>query len=313
MVRRLSIPTALAAVAVVVAAYVSAGCQQVPMSGRTRPKLLTSEAREIEMGTEAFSQILADETESANAEAAAMVRRVGERIAAVSGRDDYDWEFKLIAGETMNAFCLPGGKVAIYEGMLPVCESEAGLAVVMAHEVAHALARHGGERMNHEMAKNGLAAGGRLLLGKVAPEVDQQKVALVGQAYGVASKYGVILPYSRRHESEADAIGLTLMAQAGYDPSEAPHFWDRFGTQNGAKPPEFFSTHPSDARRAADLRERLPEALAKYRAAPQQYGLGDAVPGALGDGAVRTVAAEVPADEAGAGVVTADHEEPAAD
>ena len=252
--------------------------EQVPMTERTRPKLLTSEAKEIEMGQQAYAQILSEETLSTNAEAAAMVQRVGERIAAVSGRPDFAWEFKLVAGPTMNAFCLPGGKVAIYEGILPVCQSEAGLAVVMSHEVAHALARHGGERMNHEMLKNGVATAARLGLNRTGVGVDDKTVALMGQAYGVASKYGVILPYSRKHESEADVIGLKLMAEAGYDPSEAPHFWDRFSSQSGSKPPEFFSTHPSDARRAADLRTQLPEALVRYKAAPQQYGLGDAVP-----------------------------------
>ena len=273
-------------VLVLVVATIAAGCQTVPMSGRRRPMLLTSETSEITMGTQAYTELMAGETPSTNAEAAAMVQRVGERIAAVSGRDDFQWEFRLIAGDTVNAFCLPGGKVAIYEGILPVCQSEAGLAVVMSHEVAHALARHGGERMNHDAIKNGLAKAGSLGLSKAAPGLDAGKKQLISQAYGVASQYGVILPYSRKHESEADAIGLTLMAKAGYDPSEAPHFWERFSSSTGNDKPEFFSTHPSDARRAAALREQLPEALAAYRAAGSQHGLGDAVPGvALGPAA----------------------------
>ena len=268
---------------------VTVGCQTVPMSGRRRAPMLTSEAKEIELGKQAFAQMMSDGSESlsTNAEAAAMVQRVGERIAAVSGRPDYEWEFKLFAGDTVNAFCLPGGKVAIYEGILPVCQSEAGLAVVMSHEVAHALARHGGERMNHEAVKNGLQMAGGFLLNKseTGSSLSPQQRQMISGAYGVASKYGVILPYSRKHESEADLIGLELMAQAGYDPSEAPHFWDRFSQVGGSKPPEFFSTHPSDARRAADLRERLPSALATYNAAASRHGLGDAIPGvALGSG-----------------------------
>ena len=275
-----------AVIAALVIAVVAVGCRSVPMTGR-KQLLVGSEAKEIEMGTQAYAELMAGETMSTNLEAAAMVERVGQRIAAASGRSDYQWEFRLIAGSTPNAFCLPGGKVAVYEGILPVCQSEAGLAVVMSHEVAHALARHGGERMNQQMIVNGLGAGVNMVTG----QMDAKKKQMINGAYGVASKYGVVLPYSRKHESEADSIGLTLMAQAGYDPSEAPHFWTRFASVGGAKPPEFLSTHPADAKRAAALREQLPEAMTAYNAAATQYGLGDPVPG------VMTAAAEVPAGE----------------
>lgn len=243
------------------------------MTGR-KQVMLSPESKEIAMGAEAYQELLAEEALSTNQEATEMVKRVGRRIAAVSDRDDYNWEFQLISGPTKNAFCLPGGKVAIYEGILPVCGSEAGLAVVMSHEIAHALARHGGERMNHQAIVGG--AGALLKMGSNTLEEKNKELLMAG--YGAVSKYGVVLPYSRKHESEADAIGLRLMAKAGYDPSEAPHFWDRFSQESGPKPPAFFSTHPSDARRAADLREQLPESLAIYKAAPEKFDLGEPIP-----------------------------------
>ena len=272
-----------------------AACESVPVSGRTRPRLFTSESKEVEMGKSAFAETLASETPSTNAEAIAMVERVGRRIAAVAGRDDYEWEFKLIASPTKNAFCLPGGKVAIYEGILPVCGSEAGLAVVMSHEVGHALARHGGERMNHQAAVSAVGSLGKIVMNRTEA-LDAQRQQMVMGAYGAASKYGVVLPYSRKHESEADAIGLKLMAEAGYDPSEAPLFWERFSSESGPKPPAFFSTHPSDARRAADLREQLPAAVGIYKRAPEQFGLGEKIPEIrLAGGTVTADASVVPA------------------
>ena len=226
------------------------------------------------MGVSAYSEMLKEEKPTQNARYDELVNRVGQRIAAVAGRPDYQWEFKVIESPTQNAFCLPGGKVAIYEGILPVCESEAGLAVVMAHEIAHALARHGGERMTHSTMSEGV----KKAVGFAVKDADPKNAELVLTAYGAASKYGVILPYSRKHESEADHIGAKLMAKAGYDPSEAPRFWERFSSaKEGGAPPEFLSTHPSDARRASDLRELLPEAMTIYNAAPVKHGLGDRI------------------------------------
>ena len=228
------------------------------------------------MGIESYKTVLKDEKLSRNKEATAMVKRVGRRIAAVAGRPDYEWEFNLIESSQMNAFALPGGKVAIYEGILSVCENEAGLAVVMSHEVAHALARHGGERMS----QSGVVS----TIGKVisastqsrSPE-EQERVLSV---YGAASEYGFALPFSRKHESEADHIGLVLMAKAGYDPREAPRFWERFSKVGGDKPPEFMSTHPSDDRRAGDLTKLLPVAMERYEAAGERYALGAPIPNA---------------------------------
>ena len=246
------------------------GCRSTPVTGR-RQLLLVPEAQEKQMGITAYQEVLKDEKPTTNAEYQQMVERVGRRIAAVAGRPDYDWEFKVIASDERNAFALPGGKVAIYEGILPICQSEAGLAVVMSHEVAHALARHGGERMTHQSIQNGIQQAVNI----ATQDRDEKKRKLLLAAYGAASQYGVVLPYSRKHESEADHIGVKLMAQAGYDPSEAPRFWERFATVKGeGGPMEFMSTHPSDARRAADLRALMPEAMEFYEKAPAKFGLG---------------------------------------
>jgi len=249
------------------------GCQQVPVTNR-KQLLISSEASENEMGLTAYQEVLKSEPLTENQKAVELVRRVGQRIAAVANRPDFDWEFNVIESETQNAFCLPGGKVAVYTGILPVCENEAGLAVVMSHEVAHAIARHGGERMTYQTAQNL----GKSAVGYVMQKQEEQKQKIVLTAYGAASEYGVILPYSRKHEMEADQIGIMLMAKAGYDPSEAPVFWERFSaTKTGAAPMEFMSTHPSDAHRAATLRELLSEAMTYYEEASDKRGLGEAV------------------------------------
>ena len=257
------------------ACLIAWGCQTTPVSGR-RKLVLIPETQEITLGDDAYKEILSKEQLSKNQKYNEIVNRVGKRIAAVSGRDDFNWEFKVIASDQQNAFCLPGGKVAVHEGILPVCQSEAGLAVVMSHEIAHALARHGGERMSHQQVKD---VGGKVVdaAGRwFYKDGYEEKQDVVLTAYGVVSEYGAILPYSRKHETEADLIGIKLMAEAGYDPSEAPLFWERFSAaKSGDAPMEFLSTHPSDARRAADLRASLPEALKVYNKAPQKHGLGD--------------------------------------
>lgn len=245
----------------------------VPITGR-KTILQYPEPEEITMGLSAYEQLTAKVPASQNPQYIEMVNRVGQRIAEVADRPDYAWEFRVLATSEQNAFCLPGGKVAIHEGILPICESEAGLAVVMAHEVAHALARHGGERMTHqqatETAKN--------FLGQFMQQQEPLTQELVLQAYGLGTKYGILLPYSRKHESEADHMGLVLMARAGYDPAEAPRFWQRFATmKQGGQQPEFLSTHPGDERRAADLLELLPEAQQEFLAAKNQFGRGEMI------------------------------------
>lgn len=249
------------------------GCHTVPITGR-KQFLIMPEQQEISMGVAAYKEIMAEEKPSRNRANAELVDRVGKRIAAVAGRPDYQWEFNLIESEQMNAFALPGGKVAVYEGILPVCQSEAGLAVVMSHEIAHALARHGGERMSQSAVVKSVET----VLDISTQDRDERDRKLLMSVYGAASKYGVILPYSRSHEAESDAIGLTLMAKAGYDPSEAPAFWERFAAaQSGEEQLEFLSTHPSDATRAQNLRELLPKAMKEYEAAETKYALGEAL------------------------------------
>lgn len=249
------------------------GCQTAPETGR-RQLLLLPESQEVKMGQDAYSQILAEEPLSKNEHYTEMVRRVGKRIAAVAGRDDYDWEFNVLASDQMNAFALPGGKVAFYEGIIPVCQTEAGIAVVMSHEIAHALLRHGGERVSQTAISGGLQKAVEFGTNQRA-ETDRK---LIMGAYGAVSKYGVLLPYSRKHESEADLVGLKLMAKAGYNPEEAPAFWERFAAMKGGDaPPEFASTHPSDERRAADLRKMLPEAVELYAHAPERHGSGEPI------------------------------------
>jgi predicted Zn-dependent protease len=246
------------------------GCHSVPMTGR-KQLLVTSEVKENELGTTAYQEIKTKEKPSSNREYIEIVKRVGERLAAVSGRPDYQWEFHVIESATPNAFCLPGGKVAFYEGIMPICANEAGVAVVMSHEIAHALARHGGERMAQSAAVS--------LGGKVAELVSREKAPTdtdtILKVYGYGAQYGAILPFSRKHESEADAMGIMLMAKAGYDPSEAPQFWERFSSSHqGQQPLEFFSTHPADERRAEDLRKLLPTALVQYDNAAVKHGRG---------------------------------------
>jgi predicted Zn-dependent protease len=245
------------------------GCRSVPETDR-KQLLLLPESQELSLGAQAFSQVTVEAPESTNTAMGEVVRRVGQRIAEQANRPDYQWEFKLLASAEKNAFCLPGGKVAIHEGILPVCQNEGGLAVVMSHEVAHALARHGGERMSQNMASQGV----QQVVARVAKKHVPTREELLMQAYGVGSQYLVLLPYSRKQESEADHIGLMLMSKAGYDPAQAPKFWDRFGSlKDGDQPFEFMSTHPSDERRQRDLLALLDEARGHYARSPR-FGSG---------------------------------------
>jgi predicted Zn-dependent protease len=248
-------------------------CRSVPLTQR-RQLLLIPEKQELLLGAEAYQQMLAQAPLSQNTRLTELVRRVGYRIAAVADRSDYQWEFKLIADPTQNAFCLPGGKVAMYEGMLPVCEDEAGVATVMAHEVAHALARHGGERMSQNLVADRAKMVAEKVTGSYAP--GKEEVLML--AYGVSTQYGVLLPFSRKHELEADRIGIMLMAEAGYDPQAAPRLWQRFAMRNeSGAPTEFFSTHPSDTRRVQELNGVLTEAQQLYQTSRVKIGIGERI------------------------------------
>jgi predicted Zn-dependent protease len=232
-------------------------CQSVPVTGRQQ-LILLSAGEENRLGIAAYEQILKEEKVSKDPQLNAMVTRVGRRIAEVVNRPDFAWEFRVIEKDVANAFALPGGKVAVYTGILKYTRTEAGLAVVMGHEVAHALARHGGERISRSLiAQLGLTA--------VQIGLSNSDPAIV-QGLGLAYGLGIELPFNRSQESEADHIGLVLMAQAGYDPREAIPFWERMEAgKKGQGPPEFLSTHPSGNRRIAQLKQWMPEALQYYK------------------------------------------------
>lgn len=232
-------------------------CGTVPITGRQQ-FMLVSESEEAQLGLTAYREILSKESISRDPRLNAIVQRVGRRIAAVADRPDYQWEFRVIDKDEANAFALPGGKVAVYTGLFPYTKTDAGLAVVMGHEVAHALARHGAERMSQSTAANAVIGLGAAVAGVQNPAIMQA----ISAAYGI----GVALPFGRGQESEADHIGLILMAKAGYDPQEAVPFWQRMSSGQGRSgPPEFLSTHPSGDTRIRQLREWMPEALSHYR------------------------------------------------
>lgn len=242
-------------------ALLAAACQTVPLTGRHQ-LLLISPQEEKSLGEEAYKKTLKESKLSQDQAATDMVRRVGQRIAKAADRPDFEWEFNLVEDKTPNAFCLPGGKVVFYTGILPFTKDETGLAVVMGHEVAHALARHGAERMSTGLLTDLAGKTAGAIFGGGSPET----ASAVEQAFGIGAGVGVVLPFGRQQESEADRIGLTLMAKAGYDPRQATEFWKRMSQgQNGA-PPEFLSTHPSDATRIKQIQGWLPEAMKVYEA-----------------------------------------------
>lgn len=242
-------------------ATVVAACSTVPHTGRSR-FLLVDEATEMQMGTDGYTEILETSNLSDDQAEVKRVREIGERIAAVTDRDDFDWEFNVIEADTIaNAFCLPGGKVAVYTGILELAENDNELATVMAHEIAHAIARHGAERMTQMLT---VQLGG-IALSEALKNESQTTYELAAIAYGVSTGLLYILPYSRTHESEADYMGLIFMAEAGYDPRASVDFWKKMQARHGgAEPPQFLSTHPNSATRIEDLEGWMPEALEIY-------------------------------------------------
>ena len=204
----------------------------------------------------------------------------------MANRPDFDWEFTVLAGPTQNAFCLPGGKVVVYEGLLPLCENEAGLAVVMSHEIAHAVARHGGQRVREQAIVEAVGEA----VSDTVDDRETEKKLLVETAYGMGTQVGLLLPFSRAQETQADSIGLMFMARAGYNPEEAPRFWRRFQSAGKAGIPELLSTHPADERRAANLIDLLPQAERYYTAAEQKLDRGVAIANLLKGPTTNTVA-----------------------
>ena len=242
---------------------VVAGCSTNPYTGRNQ-LMLVSKAQEQEMGADAYQEVLGQSNVSTDPREVDPVRRVGKAIAQAANQPDFKWEFNtIIDDKTMNAWCLPGGKIAFYTGIFPVLEDEAGMAFVMGHEVGHALMHHGAERMSQQLAAGSMAA----IVGAYLGAKDSANSEMIMAAFGVATQVGVLLPFSRKHEAEADEVGLALMAKAGYDPRAAVRVWKKMSQMGGKQPPEWLSTHPSHESRIADLESRMSQAMAVYEKA----------------------------------------------
>ncbi len=257
------------AVLILVAIY---SCGTVPVTGRKQLDLIP-DSEMMAMSSTRYDEFLSSHKISDDREKVEMVQSVGNGIKGavekyfsnhgISGRlKDFQWEFNLIESDEINAWCMPGGKVVVYSGLLPVARDETGLAVVIGHEIAHAVAKHGNERMSQQL----LAQLGGMALAEALEEEPEKTQNLWLTVYGLGAQVGVILPFSRTHENEADHMGLIFMAMAGYDPREAVDFWKRMMAQKkGGSPPVFLSTHPSDQTRINNMKKLMPEAMEYYR------------------------------------------------
>lgn len=247
------------------------GCATVPLTGRKQLSLV-GDGQINQSAAQSYTQLLSDpKTKVISGTADAQrVKRVGNQLAAAiekylsdngyAGKYDFKWEFNLIQSNEVNAWCMPGGKVAVYSGIMPLTKDDAGLATVMGHEIGHAIARHSAERISQQFA----AQTGSALVGVASSNQSSTTQAIVSQLYGTTTGLA-LLHYSRSQESEADRLGLTFMAMAGYDPNNAVNFWERMAAQSKNSTPEFLSTHPADATRIADIRTHIPEAMKYYR------------------------------------------------
>jgi len=238
-------------------------CQTAPITGRSQLVLVSSQEAS-QMGNAAFQEVIKEEGVSNNPQYNSQLTRVSSRIVSVADTPRYNWEYRVIKGDTVvNAFALPGGKIGVYTGMFRVANTDATLATVIGHEVAHVAANHGAERASAGILANLGAAGLQAALGSQNPAV----MSAIMNAYGVGVNVGGILPFSRTQEAEADRIGLIYMAEAGYDPREAIAFWERMQSKSGGAsgPPEFLSTHPSYGTRINNLKQWLPEAMQYYQ------------------------------------------------
>ncbi len=248
------------AVLLVLVLAVFTACSKTPFTNR-KQMIIFSPQQELQMGYQSAQQILKKEPLSNDRRINALVQRVGKKIAAAADQPDYKWQFFVIEKDVLNAFCLPGGKVFVYTGLFKAVQNEDQLAVVMGHEVAHAIARHGAERMS------------MIQLGRMGKEIASKTVGggqysqVINQAYGVSETYGMVLPFSRKFEYESDEIGLYLMTKAGYNPNEAVRFWDNMRRlkQGSANPPEFLSTHPADTNRIERIKTLIPKAQKYYK------------------------------------------------
>ncbi len=246
------------------------GCGSVPLTGR-KQMLLVSDAEVLTASLTQYNEYIKTATPSTNAKQNAMVTRVGKKLAVATEQylknnglaheiQNFAWDFRLVKDEQVNAFCMPGGKIVVYEGLMKLIASDDELAVIIGHEVAHAVAKHSNERMSQQiLAQYGAQALGQILSGKSA--AAQQ---IGNTVFGLGAQFGVMLPFSRQHEIEADYMGLIFMAMAGYNPNVAVSFWEKMSAGSGGSVPEFMSTHPSDATRINEMKKRMPE-IEKYR------------------------------------------------
>jgi predicted Zn-dependent protease len=237
--------------------YYVSNRQAVPLTGR---KQLVDISREQEaaLGLQSYQQVLRQEHVITTGQIAQLIKDIGRRLSAVAEDPGFQWDYNLIESPHVNAFCLPGGKVAVYSGILPVAKNADGLAVVMGHEIAHAIARHGAERMAHQK----LVQIGTMAAGVAISDMEPEKQRAVMGALGVGAQFGVLLPFSREHESEADYMGLIFVARACFDPTEAPRLWERMRDASGGRAPaQFMSTHPSSETRIRQFQKWMPEAL----------------------------------------------------
>ena len=245
------------------------GCGSVPLTGRSQLNLV-SDHEVLSLSLQEYNDYIRTAKKSTDQAATALVSKVGRRIADAveayykytgieAALADYAWEFNLIDDPQVNAFCMPGGKIVVYTGILPITQDETGLAVVLGHEVGHAVAKHANERMSQQV----LAQYGAIGVGALLNKSSDTYKSFGQTLYGLGAQYGVMLPYGRKHELEADHLGLVFMAIAGYNPEAAIPFWERM-SQQGSSVPEFMSTHPSDRTRINDIRQKLPEAMEYY-------------------------------------------------
>ena len=245
-------------------------CSTVPLTNRKQFTAIPS-SQMLSLSNESYNTVLQTEKLSNNKQATQNIREIGIRITRAVEEylrsinrlaliDGYKWEYNLLESKTMNAWCMPGGKIVFYEGILPVCKNDQGIAVVMAHEIAHAIANHGNERMSQQM----VVEMGGVALSEALRYKKEETTQLALLAFGVGTQLGVMLPYSRKHESEADEMGLYFMAMAGYDPREAPLLWERMQQTGSGGTPEFLSTHPNPQSRINQLNKIMPKALEYY-------------------------------------------------
>jgi len=256
---------------ILIIAGVVFSCYVVPFTGRKQLSLVP-ESEMIAMGLASYQEFMKANPVSSDRNNSAIVKEVGTRLSTAveyffaannlgARLDGYNWEYSLVGSTVPNAFCLPGGKIVVYSGILPYTADKNGLAVVISHEIAHAVARHGNEMMSQQL----LLQFGGVALSEAVKNKPEETKSIYNTVYGLGSEVGVMLPYSREFEYEADKLGLIFMALAGYNPQTAVVFWERMSTIGGNKPPEFLSTHPSDAKRISKIKAAMPEVMQYYK------------------------------------------------